>query len=175
MSAIVGKDAQAQGAAFTSLQAAAEAPVPWVYAVWDELLSILRHKDNRARAIAGQLLCHLAKSDSEGRLEKDLEKVLEVTHDEKFVTARHVLLASWRTGVGNTTVRKQLVRALSDRFKSCASEKNGTLVRYDILCALRSLFDETADAKVREAALALIPLEEDPKYRKKYATAWRGA
>lgn len=172
--AISGKDAQAQGAAFELLKAAAEAPVPWVYSVWDELLAALGHKDNRTRAIAGQVLCHLAKSDSEGRLEKDLKQLLAVTHDERFVTARHVLLALWRTGVDNPAVRKKLTRELAVRFKSCGTEKNGTLVRYDILCTLRSLYDETQDASVRETALALIPLEEDLKYRKKYATAWRG-
>jgi hypothetical protein len=174
LTAISGKDARAQGAAFELLKAAAEAPVPWVYAVWDELLAALSHKDNRTRAIAGQLLCHLAKSDHEGRLEQDLEKLLAVTHDERFVTARHVLLALWRTGVGNLKVRQQLTDKLAARFESCGTEKNGTLVRYDILCTLRALYDETAGSTVCETALALIPLEDDLKYRKKYATAWRG-
>lgn len=39
----------------------------------------------------------------------------------------------------------------------------------------RALYDATGDADVRSAALSLIDAEADPKYRKKYATAWRGA
>lgn len=47
--------------------------------------------------------------------------------------------------------------------------------RYDIHCTLRKLFDATSDQTVKSAALSLMPPEQDPKYRKKYAGAWRGA
>jgi len=40
--------------------------------------------------------------------------------------------------------------------------------------ALKKLFDESQDEKVRETALALIETETDLKYRKKYAAVWKG-
>jgi hypothetical protein len=48
-------------------------------------------------------------------------------------------------------------------------------MRYDIHCTLRKLYDATADVAVKSAALALLPLEVDLKYRNKYEGAWRGA
>ena len=63
---------------------------------------------------------------------------------------------------------------LEGRFKECISEKNCTLIRFDILESMRNLYAHTPDAALREKALALIETEEDPKYRKKYAGLWRG-
>ena len=174
IAAISATDKEAQGTAFQFLMRETEQPVSWGYAIWDDLIAALDHKDNRTRAIAGQLLCNLAKSDSDARLERDLGRIFAVTFDERFVTARHVLLALWKAGVHNLKVRTDLVRKLAERFEVCVNEKNWTLVRYDILCTLRTLYDRTGDVEVSNAALALIPLEPDPKYRKKYASAWRG-
>jgi hypothetical protein len=64
------------------------------------------------------------------------------------------------------------VNGLSDRFRECAAEKNGTLIRYDILQGLRRLYDAVKDEGVRKRALALMASEEDPKYRRKYASLW---
>jgi hypothetical protein len=45
--------------------------------------------------------------------------------------------------------------------------------RYDILVRLRNLYDATISSEIRETALKLIELERDPKYKKKYAGAWK--
>jgi hypothetical protein len=39
---------------------------------------------------------------------------------------------------------------------------------------LKKPFDEVKDEKVKELGLALIETETDLKYRKKYATVWKG-
>jgi hypothetical protein len=53
------------------------------------------------------------------------------------------------------------------------TEKNGTLIRYDISQSLHRLYDAVKDETVRAKALALIETEADRKYRKKYAGLWR--
>jgi hypothetical protein len=58
-------------------------------------------------------------------------------------------------------------------FRDCATEKNCTLIRYDIIQGLRKLYDDVQDETVRETALALIATEADSKYRKKHASLWR--
>lgn len=63
---------------------------------------------------------------------------------------------------------------LAGRFKECITEKNCTLIRYDIIEDLRKLYDVVKDDKVRDKALELIETEEDIKYRKKYIRLWRG-
>jgi hypothetical protein len=100
---------------------------------------------------------------------------LAVTKDEKFVTARHSLQSLWKVGAAGKKQRKILVEGLERRFKECITEKNCTLIRYDIIQGLRNLYDAATvkDEKVREKALELIETEEDLKYRKKYASVWR--
>jgi hypothetical protein len=170
---ILSADRHEQGAAYSSLLEATSKPVDWAYEVWDELLDALKHKDNRVRSIASQLLCNLAKSDPRGRMLKDFGKVLAVTKDPQFVTARHALQAIWRIGVVGKKQQAKVVAGLSARFRESAAEKNGTLIRYDILQGLRRLYDAVEDEGIRKRALALIETEEDPKYRRKYATLWR--
>ena len=162
-----------QGGAYSFLLEATAQPVTWAYEVWDELVQALRDKDNRKRSIASQLLCHLALSDPEGRILRDLDKLLAVTKDEKFVTARHCLQALWRIGTAGKKQQKKVVDGLANRFAECIAEKNCTLIRYDILEGLRRLYDAVKDEKIRQKALALIETESDLKYRRKYATLWR--
>jgi hypothetical protein len=168
-------DRNTHGNVYAQLCEAVEHDVDWADEAWPRLLPLLRHKDNRVRSIAGQALCGLARSASVRLVMRDLDFLIEATRDEKFVTARHVLLALWQIGVSDAALRKALVARISDRYRTCAEEKNATLVRYDIHCALRKLYDATADVAVKSAALALLPLEVDSKYRKKYEGAWRGA
>jgi hypothetical protein len=167
------KDRQNRG--FTSLLQATNQPVDWAYAVWNDLLQILLKGDNRQRSIAAQVLSNLAKSDPKKRMVKDMEALINVTRDERFVTARHSLQSLWKIGVAADLQREALVKGLAQRFKECASEKNCTLIRYDILDVLRRVYDVVSDASVRVAAEELIALEQDPKYRKKYQTLWRNA
>jgi hypothetical protein len=162
-----------QNQAFLNILAATDKPVDWAYEVWDEMVESLSHKDNHVRAIAAQVLCNLAKSDPENRMLKDFDALLVVTKDERFVTARHCMQSIWKVGVAGEEQQKKLVDGLSGRFKECITEKNCTLIRYDIIEGLRKLYNEVKDEKVREKALELIETEEDIKYRKKYASLWR--
>jgi HEAT repeat protein len=166
-------DRHEQGAAYSYLIEATRKPVDWAYEVWDELLEALSHKDNRVRSIAAQLLCNLAKSDPRARILKDFGKLLVATKDPQFVTARHTLQALWHIGVVGKKQQARVVTGLSYRFRECAAEKNGSLIRYDILQGLRRLYDAVKDEGIRKQALALIATEEDLKYRRKYAKLWR--
>jgi hypothetical protein len=166
-------DRAVQGQAFRSLMEATEGPVDWAYEAWDDLLKALSHRDNHLRAIAAQVLCNLAKSDPEGRMLKDFDALLAVTRDDRFVTARHCLLSLWKIGATGPRQKRMLVDGLAGRFADCIAEKNGTLIRYDIIQGLRKLYDLEHDEAIRGKALELIETEGDPKYRKKYASGWR--
>ncbi len=168
-------DKECQNRAFLSLSQMTEEPVDWAYEVWDELLRLVVEGDNRQRSIAGQLLCNLAKSDPEQRIVEDTSALLALTKDERFVTARHCLLSLWKIAIAGARQRKTVVGGLVQRFKECAFEKNCTLIRYDIQCTLRRVYDVEADVQLRSTAEDLIVLEENPKYRKKYAKVWRPA
>jgi hypothetical protein len=133
----------------------------------------LTHKDNHVRAISAQIFNNLAKSDSENRMLKDFEKVLNVTRDEKFVTARHTLQSIWKIGLVGEKQMTTLLNGLEKRFKECKTEKNYTLIRYDIIVDFKNLYDATKDHLIEQKALELIELEDDEKYKKKYKSAWR--
>ncbi|MFY0581815.1 hypothetical protein ACN28S_52840 [Cystobacter fuscus] len=166
-------DAESRAASFMHLLELTQQPVEWAYEVWDELLKLLREGDNHQRAIGAQLLSGLAKSDPQQRMLKDLDQLMAVTRDERFVTARHSLQALWRVGTASQALQKEVVDRLSQRFRDCATEKNGTLIRYDILEVFRKIHDQVHDEQLKQHALALIETEEDPKYRKKYSGLWK--
>jgi hypothetical protein len=168
------QDGDVRYAALNAMLAATEQPVAWAYEVWEELLAGLRHPDNHRRAIAAQLLANLAKSDPEGRIVRDFAQLLAATRDERFVTARHSLQALWKVGAVSPEHRRLVVEQLGERFREAEGEKNGTLIRFDIVAGLRKLYDQVGDEALREAARALIASEADAKYQKKYASAWRG-
>jgi len=167
------EDRELQHQAFMYLLEATDQPVGWAYEAWDEMVASLTHKNNRVRAIAAQVLCNLAKSDPQKRMLKDFEALLAVTKDLRFVTARHCLQSIWKVGTAGVEQQEFLVLGLEGRFKGCLTEKNCTLIRYDIIQGLRNLYDEVKDERVRAKALELIETEDDLKYRKKSASLWR--
>ena len=171
---IRSKDKELQNKAYFYVLNMTEKPVDWAYDVWDEMLAGLTHADNHVRAIAAQVLCNLAKSDSKDRILKDFDALLAVTKDDRFVTARHCMQALWKVGAVGKKQQKIYMEGLERRFKECITEKNGTLIRYDILQSMRNVYDALKDEKIKEKALELIETEEDLKYRKKYASLWRG-
>jgi len=167
------KDGGLQNEAYHFLMEATEKPVDWAYEAWDELVEGLTHKDNHVRAISSQVLANLAKSDPKGRMFKDFDKLLAATKDERFVTARHCLQSIWKVGLGGKNAQQLVVKGLEKRYKECVDEKNGTLIRYDIIVGLRNLYDATTSSEIKEKALELIELETDLKYKKKYASVWK--
>lgn len=166
-------DGDKRFAAFTYILKVTDSRVGWAYEVWDEFVERLRDKDNHQRAIAAQVLCNLAKSDPDYRMAKDFSALLQVTKDERFVTARHCLQSIWKVGAAGKQQQRLVVDGLETRFRECISEKNCTLIRFDIIQGFKKLYEETGDEKLREKALQLIETEEDGKYRKKYAGVWR--
>ena len=167
------KDKDVQNAAYFAAMQATDKPVDWAYDVWDDMLAGLTDPDNHVRAIAAQVLCGLAKSDPENRILKDFDALLEVTKDKRFVTARHCMQSLWKIGVVGKAQQQTYMAGLEGRFHECISEKNCTMIRYDILQSMRNVYDVVHDESIREKALALIETETDAKYRKKYATLWK--
>ncbi len=164
---------QAQNDAYYALISATDEPVQWAYEVWDEMLKGLTDQDNHVRAITAQILCNLAKSDPEKRMLKDFPTLLNVTKDAKFVTARHCMQNLWKIGVVGQDQRAMLIEGLAGRYAVCITEKNCTLIRYDIIESLKNVYDRVPDEAIRDKALELIETEEDLKYRKKYAKVWK--
>jgi hypothetical protein len=173
LEALRSGDKEQQNAAFSHLLSATKEPVPWAYQIWEEVVTLLSHPNNRSRSIASQVLCSLAKSDPEERILGDLDALIAVTKDERFVTARHCMQSLWKVGVAGERQRQRLLSGLEARFRECMSEKNGTLIRFDVAESLRRIYDESGDEAVRAKARELIETEEDLKYRKKYARVWR--
>jgi hypothetical protein len=147
--------------------------VPWADAAWGEFLGLLEHQNNHVRSIAGQMLSNLAQSVDRNVALRDLPKVVAATRDPMFVTARHILQAIWKYALGLEDRRKALLTELTRRFEDSSAEKNSTLVRFDIVTGLRKLYARSGDPAVMQTARHLISLEDDAKYRKKYAAVWR--
>src|SRR5215216_3498218 len=143
------EDRDLQNKAFFYIIEATNRPVDWAYDVWAEIVENLSHKDNHNRAIAAQILCNLAKSDPENRILKDFKKLLAVTRDEKFVTARHCLQSLWKIGALGGKGQKVWMDGLEDRFQECVAEKNSTLIRYDILQSFRNVYDVVKDDNIK--------------------------
>ncbi len=167
------QDRQLQNTAFSYILSATDKPVDWAYEAWDQLVQGLSHQDNHVRAISAQVLSNLAKSDPKNRMSKDFDALLAVTKDERFVTARHCLQSLWKVGVAGKKQRQLLTDGLERRYKECITEKNCTLIRYDIIQSLRNVYAAVQDEKVKGKALELIETEDDLKYRRKYASLWR--
>jgi len=170
---IRSEDGSLQNEAYHFLMETTEKPVGWAYEAWDELVEGLTHKDNHVRAISSQVLANLARSDPKGRMFKDFEVLLNVTKDARFVTARHCLQSIWKVGLAGKNAQIMVVEGLEKRFKECVTEKNCTLIRFDIVQDLRHLYEATASSEIKEKALELVELEPDLKYRKKYASVWK--
>lgn len=168
-----GNNRGLQNEAFFAIIEETDAPVDWAYAIWDDVVANLAHKDNHNRAIAAQVLCNLAKSDPEQRILNDFDALLSVTRDERFVTARHCMQSLWKIGAAGEPQRALLLQGFEQRYTECINEKNWSLIRFDILTSLRNVYDATQDEAVKAKALALIEMEEDPKYKKKYARGWK--
>ncbi|KZZ84107.1 hypothetical protein [Bacillus sp. SJS] len=166
-------DKEIQYAAFKNILAVTEKEVNWAYEVWDQFLQDLNDRDHHKRSRAAQFLSHLAISDPDKRMLNDFPRLWEVTRDPKFVTARHCLQFIWRVGLAGDEQQEMLIHHLANRFTHCSDEKNHTLIRFDLIQGLRNLYDQVKNEEIKQIALGLIEVEEDSKYRKKYAAVWR--
>jgi hypothetical protein len=80
---------------------------------------------------------------------------MKVTKDERFVTARHTLQPPWKIGLGSDAQRGAVVAALGHRYRECATEKNRTLIRNDIVEGLRRLHDAVGRSGGRKGRACL--------------------
>ncbi|MGP4107865.1 hypothetical protein [Virgibacillus sp. L01] len=165
-------DKNLQYEAFNNIIDATKVEVDWAYEIWGQLVDDLTHPNNHQRARAAQFLCSLAISDPEKRMLHDFAAVWEVTKDEKFVTARHSLQSIWKIGLAGTEQKEMVIKDLVNRFNNCTSEKNYTLIRFDIIKSLSNLYDVLNEEEIKNIALDLIEKEEDKKYRKKYSSVF---
>lgn len=81
--------------------------------------------------------------------------------------------ALWKVGVVGKKQQKIYMDGLERRFEECLTEKNCTLIRYDILQSMRNVYAVVKDEKIKAKALELIETEQDANYRRKYAALWR--
>ena len=167
------KDAASRYESFQYVMNETKKPVDWAYDIWDDMLALTKKGDNHQRTIGVQVLANLAKSDPKQKMLKDLDKLIPVTKDEKFVTARHSLQCLWKIGIENEKLRTKLIKELSKRFEESSKENNCTLIRYDIIVVFRKIYDIVKDEKIKDVSISLIQTERDLKYRKKYFGEWK--
>lgn len=142
--------------------------VDWVYEVWDDLFARLNHPNSYQRTIAILVLCNLAKSDAQHRLDSALDLLLTHTKDDKFITSRQCLQNIWKIAAASPQNRDQVLDHLTKRFRECASEAHFNLLRQDIVQSFRRLFDQEKDEGLLIRARDLIQQENEVKYRKQY-------
>ena len=169
---IEGPDDAVRGDAYLQVMDRADDPAE-VYALWPRFEALLVHAGNHLRSIGGQLYAHFACQDPEGRVWDLWDRWKAVAEDKMFVTARHTLQASPRFARAGEEHRRRLIEYYQQRFRSCAAEKNTTLIRYDLQVCLRAVYDQNSDPDLAALARTLIAEEPDLKYQAKYRTAWR--
>ena len=170
---LASREKTRQDSAYQALIVLTRQPVPWAYLAWDQIRALAMNGDNRQRSICGQLLSNLALSDPDLRILREVPLLIHLTRDEHFVTARHTLLSLWKVAAAGPRQRAAILEGLDMRFRECDAEKNRTLIRYDIQCVLRKIDDLAPNPALRALSQELIALEADPKYQKKYQSAWR--
>ncbi len=147
--------------------------VDWVYEVWNDLVGKLDDKNSYQRSIAILVLCNLAKSDAENRIEECLDRMLAHTRDEKFITSRQCIQNIWKVAVVNSHARDMVLDHLKYQFAECAGEKHYNLIRLDIIQSIRLLYDHKKDSRLLTCAREMAKTENEEKYRKKYEALLR--
>lgn len=170
---IMGKDETMRYDSYITLMDMTEEKVEWVYEIWDILVDNINHKNNHTRAIIGQLICNLTKSDYEKRIQRDFPKLINLTKDKMFVTARHCLMSIWKIGLTGEDNLVLVIDGLSKRYINCTGEKNCTLIRADIIQGFKKLYVKLRDERISQTVSNLIEKENDEKYKKKYLSIWK--
>ena len=154
--------------AFKTALSATDEEVPWAAEVWDDLVKGLSAEKSYCRAAAGIVLCNLAKSDKGHRLEKSIDRLLELTRDEKLTTRRPCLQSMWKPALVSKKIEKKVVACLAQQYEECSNEDHYNLIRQDILQSLRNIYEQTKDEGLKKKCVDLVGKEENPRYRKTY-------
>lgn len=142
--------------------------VEWAYDVWDNLVEKLNNENSYQRSIGILVLCNLAKSDSQHRLENSLGLLLAHTKDDKFITSRQCIQNIWKVAAASKQSRGEVLNHLEKRFRECGAEKHYNLIRQDILQSMRCLYEDEKDDTLITRARELASEEKEGKYRKQY-------
>jgi len=156
---------------FTALQTLlglTENKVDWVYDAWDSLFEKLGDENSYQRSIAILVLCNLAKSDTERRLEDSVDLLLAHTKDEKFITSRQCLQNICKVAVVSEPTRGKIIEHLEKRYRECSEEPHYNLLRQDIVQSIAWLAEAGKDDTLITQWRAIISAEKEEKYRKKY-------
>ena len=154
--------------ALESILNISEEQVDWVYEVWDHLVGKLDDENSYQRTGAIRVLCNLVKSDSENRILSCLDRLLDHTRDDKFITSRICIQNIWKIAATNRQAGEIIIGHLEKQFEDCAQGKHYNLVRQDILQSMRQLFDHEKDDRILIIAREMVKQEKEEKYRKKY-------
>ena len=144
--------------------------VPWAAQYWPIFVEQLASKNDHERSRAAQMLCHVAMSMDAASVQTALDPLWQIAFDKKFVVSRHLIQTFWRVAL-HEDFSTPVVERYTEHFKTCEQQKNYTLIRYDIVAALRKLLP--THPVLAEIVPALIELEHDEKYKKKYTKAWK--
>lgn len=145
-----------------------EDKVDWVYEVWDDLVCKLDHENSYQRSIAIMVLCNLAKSDSENRIEGILDRLLAHTRDDKFITSRQCIQNIWKVAAINNRTKTIVLDHLEKQYADCSEDKHYNLIRQDVIQSIRLLYDYEEDDSLLARAKEMIKMEKEDRYRKKY-------
>lgn len=145
-----------------------EDKVDWVYEVWDDLVCKLDHENSYQRSIAIMVLCNLAKSDSENRIEGILDRLLAHTRDDKFITSRQCIQNIWKVAAINNRTKTIVLDHLEKQYADCSEDKHYNLIRRDVIQSIRLLYDYEEDDSLLARAKEMIKMEKEDRYRKKY-------
>ncbi len=141
--------------------------VDWIYEIWDDLILKLEDENSFQRSIAIMILCNLAKSDRENRINNSIDRLLTHTRDEKFITSRQCIQNIWKVAAANQGMKTIIFAHLEEQYKGCTRDKHYNLIRQDIIQSLKNLYEIEKNAIILEKAQELVQMEEDEKYRKK--------
>ena len=131
--------------------------VPWAAQYWPIFVEQLASKNDHERSRAAQMLCHLAMSMDAASIQTVLDPLWQIAFDKKFVVSRHLIQTFWRVAL-HEDFPTPVVARYTEYFKSCEQQKNYTLIRYDIVAALRKLLP--THPVLTEFVPALIELEQ---------------
>jgi hypothetical protein len=148
--------------------------VDWVYEVWDDLLAKLNSENSYQRTIGIKVLCNLAKSDIEHRLDGSINLLLAHTRDDSFITSRQCILNIWKAAAASQQTRQIVLDHLEKRYRECTQEKHYNLIRQDIIQSIRLIYEEVKDDTLLIKAQKLVGEEKEEKYRKKYEAVLKG-
>jgi hypothetical protein len=168
MEELKSTDDQIRLHALQTLLKITESKVDWIYEVWDLLLEKLEDENSYQRSIGIMLLCNLAKSDAEDCLKPALDRLLDHTKDQKFISSRQCIQNIWKVAATTRPDREKVLKHLEKRFIECADEKHGNLLRQDILQSMVSLSKYENDDRLLTRAHLLVEKEPEMKFRKHY-------